>query len=99
MISPTTYLQHNPDGLDGLEGFNQFVQYLQANNIEMVYNNCYHILTEGNFTLVMTDGSYGGQAVAYYDLFRVEDNMIVEHWDVVAPIPPKTEWKNANGKF
>lgn len=36
---------------------------------------------------------------AYYDLWRVQDGKIAEHWDVMADIPPRSEWKNDNGKF
>ncbi len=37
--------------------------------------------------------------VAYYDLFRVENGKIAEHWDVIENIPPQSEWRNQNGKF
>jgi predicted SnoaL-like aldol condensation-catalyzing enzyme len=32
-------------------------------------------------------------------LFRVENNRIAEHWDVIEAIPAKETWKNNNGKF
>ena len=28
-----------------------------------------------------------------------EDGMLVEHWDTVDPVPPRSEWVNDNGKF
>jgi predicted SnoaL-like aldol condensation-catalyzing enzyme len=34
-----------------------------------------------------------------YDLFRVENNKIAEHWDVIETIIQRKEWKNQNGKF
>ncbi|TIX10233.1 MAG: ester cyclase, partial [Mesorhizobium sp.] len=36
---------------------------------------------------------------SYYDLFRVENGKIAEHWDTIEAIPPNAEWKNGNGKF
>lgn len=47
----------------------------------------------------MSEGKFGGKPTAYYDLFRVENNKIVEHWDVLETIPAKDQWKNKNGKF
>src|SRR5262245_26630195 len=35
----------------------------------------------------------------FYDLVRVENGRIAEHWDVLTPRPPRDQWKNANGPF
>jgi hypothetical protein len=32
-------------------------------------------------------------------LGRLYGGMIAEHWDIIEAIPPKSEWKNDNGKF
>ena len=34
-----------------------------------------------------------------YDLFRVQNGKIVEHWNTIEEIPVKEDWKNDNGKF
>ena len=57
----------------------------------------HRILGEGNFVLMMAEGTFGTTPTAYYDLFRLEDGMIVEHWDVIAEIP--AEMAHDNGKF
>ena len=35
----------------------------------------------------------------YYDLFRVENGFIAEHWDVMETLADKSTWANENGKF
>jgi predicted SnoaL-like aldol condensation-catalyzing enzyme len=56
-------------------------------------------VAEGNFVLVLTEGDLPSGPTALYDLVRVENGKIVEHWDVLTPIPPRDQWKNANGPF
>jgi hypothetical protein len=38
----------------------------------MKYDKVQRILGVGNFVLVMCEGEFSGEHVAYYDLFRVE---------------------------
>ena len=102
LINPTKYIQHNSAVADGLDGLGAALKYFAENDMVMKYTKVHKILGEGNFVLTMSEGNFGkapGDYVAYYDLFRLENNQIVEHWDVIQPIPTKSEWKNQNGKF
>ncbi len=47
----------------------------------------------------MSEGTYAGEPIAFYDIFRVENGRIAEHWDTIETIPPESEWANQNGKF
>jgi predicted SnoaL-like aldol condensation-catalyzing enzyme len=102
-INPDMYLQHNTGFADGLDGlFAAFGALAEANQI-LSYNSIELVVAQGNFVLTASDG-LGGDAdnptpTAYFDLFRLEDGLIVEHWDVIQTIPPASEWQNENGKF
>lgn len=99
-INPTNYIQHNPGIADGLDGLGAGMKQMAANGIAMKYTKVHKVLGEGNFVLAMSEGTFGkDEPTAYYDLFRLENGQIVEHWDVIAPIPPESERKNDNGKF
>jgi len=39
------------------------------------------------------------EKVAFYDIFRIENSKVVEHWDTIEKIIPESEAKNPNGKF
>ena len=39
------------------------------------------------------------RGLAVVDLFRIEDGYLVEHWDVIQPIPEPDTFKNSNGMF
>lgn len=102
-ISPVTYTQHNPQVADGLEGFGAVMQAMAQNNQVMGYSKIHFVVAQGNFVLTASEGVFGDKnsptSTAFYDLFRLEDDLIVEHWDVISPIPPQAEWQNQNGKF
>lgn len=93
------YLQHNPHIGDGLSGLGKALQAMAEKGVTMKYDKIHKVLGEGNFVLVMSEGEFAGKHVAFYDLFRVEDGKVAEHWDTIEAIPEKKEWKNTNGKF
>lgn len=98
-ISPTTYLQHNPMVADGLEGFGAFMADLAKKGITMEYDKIHKVIGEGNFVMALSEGSFGGKPQAFYDLFRLENGLIVEHWDVIADMPSGDLPENYPGKF
>lgn len=93
------YIQHNPRVGDGVSTVQKAFAAWAAQGIKASYTKVHHVLGEGNFVLVMSEGNFNGQSTAIYDMFRVENGKIAEHWDILENIPPNAEWKNANGKF
>ncbi|MDK9778418.1 MULTISPECIES: hypothetical protein [unclassified Vibrio] len=93
------YIQHNVAVADGLSGLSVALKQLAEAGMPMMYSKNHLILGEGNFVLSVSEGQFMNQHVAFYDLFRVDNGKIVEHWDTIEAIPPKSEWKNGNGKF
>jgi predicted SnoaL-like aldol condensation-catalyzing enzyme len=93
------YIQHNPLVADGLTGLFAGLQALAKQGQAVKYDRVHKVLGEGNFVLVVAEGSFGHRPVCYYDLYRIQKGKIAEHWDIIEPIPPRAEWKNPNGKF
>jgi predicted SnoaL-like aldol condensation-catalyzing enzyme len=93
------YIQHNTAVPDGVSGLGKALEAMAKLGLTMVYQKNHMVLGEGNFVLAVSEGQFGGKHVAFYDLFRVKNGKIAEHWDVVEPILPKAQWKNNNGKF
>lgn len=98
-ISTEQYDQHNPAVKDGLAGLSEALSALAEAGMPMVYEKNHIILGEGNFVLSVSEGIFMKEKVAFYDLFRIENGKIVEHWDTIEKIIPDSEAKNSNGKF
>lgn len=94
-----TYLQHNTGIADGLSGLGAALAALAEQNIQMIYTTVHQVLAQGNFVLAVSEGTFGGAPTSYYDLWRVENGKIAEHWDVMETIADKSTWQNQNGKF
>ncbi|SPH21061.1 hypothetical protein ASD8599_01802 [Ascidiaceihabitans donghaensis] len=96
-LSTETYIQHNSNIADGLDGLGAALSGMAEQGIQMVYTDVHFVVSEGNFVLTASEGFFGETPTAFYDLFRVADGKIVEHWDVISDIP--TEMAHDNGKF
>jgi len=94
-ISADTYVQHNPEVEDGLAAFKSLVL---APDRPLVYDEIVLLVGQGNFVATLCRARWGGAQQAQVDLFRLEDGLVVEHWDNVEPVPPEDEWANS-GKF
>lgn len=98
-FSGDVYIQHNTGIADGLSGLGTALAALAEQGIQMIYTTVHQVLAQGNFVLAVSEGTFGGVPTSYYDLWRVEDGKIAEHWDVMETIADKSTWANENGKF
>ena len=93
------YIQHNTSIADGLSGLGAALEAMAKQGISMVYNKTHMVLADGDYALACSEGTFGGVPTTYYDLFRVENGFIAEHWDVMETLADKSTWANENGKF
>lgn len=96
-MDPDVYMQHNPSIDDGLAGLQAAIKAFADRGQVITKFEPQFAVAEGNFVFVATDATMGGKPWAFFDLWRVEDGKIVEHWDVVSPIPD--QMAHSNGKF
>jgi predicted SnoaL-like aldol condensation-catalyzing enzyme len=92
------YIQHNPRASDGIDGFKQFIEYLK-NTYPQSHSEIKRVMAEGDYVILhvhsIKEPGTLGQAII--DIFRLENNKIVEHWDVIQDIPKESA--NSNGMF
>ena len=94
-----TYIQHNTGIADGLSGLGAALAALAEQGVRMIYDKTHQVLAQGNFVLAVSEGTFGGAPTSYYDLWRVENGKVAEHWDVMETIADESTWQNQNGKF
>jgi len=98
-VNSDGYAEHNPRLADGASVLRSALQSTSNDARRIDYHHIHRVLAEGNFVLCISEGNYDGANSAFYDLFRVADGKLVEHWDTTEKIAPRSEWKNNNGKF
>jgi predicted SnoaL-like aldol condensation-catalyzing enzyme len=92
----TTYRQHTPVIEDGQEGVTKFMHKLRENfpNSRMEIKRSF---SDGDMVIlhchwVRSPGELGNAVV---DFFRVENGKVMEHWDVIQPIPETSANNNS----
>lgn len=91
------YIQHASKVGDGVARMKARVSGVVTPSADQVLIPRRYV-AEGNFVLCVVEARTE-PPTANYDLFRVENGKIAEHWDVLSVIPPRSRWKNTNGPF
>jgi predicted SnoaL-like aldol condensation-catalyzing enzyme len=93
-----TYTQHSPYAKDGFEGVAEFARTFKRDFPNHHYE-VKRVIAEGEFVVLHLHGKAGpnpyGEAVV--DIFRVRNGRVIEHWDVIQPLPEAYE--NPNTPF
>ncbi len=93
-----SYIQHNPNVATGRKAFvDFFVPFFEKNPAARA--NVKRVIASGDFVMLHVHSKMTAtdRGRAIVDIFRVEDNRIVEHWDVIQTIPETSA--NENGMF
>jgi predicted SnoaL-like aldol condensation-catalyzing enzyme len=78
------YVQHNPQADNGLQAVKDFFAPLGPVDVEV-----HRVIAEGD--LVAVHSNYKTFNMAGVDIYRLnDDGKLIEHWDVLQPIPDTT---------
>jgi predicted SnoaL-like aldol condensation-catalyzing enzyme len=93
-----SYKQHNPLVPDGIEPSVAFLSRRFETNPQAI-NEIKRVIADGDLIAVhvhsRSNDADRGRAIV--DIFRVENGKIVEHWDVIQPVPENAQ--NGNTMF
>lgn len=92
-VSAEKYVQHNPHVPDGIKAVKQFLA-----TQDFSYDFIFKVIGQGDYVVSYSKATLDGTELAVFDIFRIENQRIVEHWDNMEPIPSRSEWANT-GKF
>jgi len=92
------YIQHNPMAATGRDAAIAFLEPFFASNPNVTYS-IKRIIADGNLVAVHAHGKFApdDRGVAVVDILRIKGCRVMEHWDVVQPVPEKMA--NTNGMF
>lgn len=90
------YIQHSPNLADSVAALRAFLS-AGRNGSGVHYDTLHRVVGEGNFVLAQCAGMNAGMPSAFYDLYRIENGKLAEHWEVVQPIP--ATFVHENGMF
>jgi predicted SnoaL-like aldol condensation-catalyzing enzyme len=92
------YIQHNPMARTGAEGLKAFLKWAKSVS-PSAEHHVKRMFVDGSYVIVhvhviVQPGDLGSAVV---DIFRIEDGLIAEHWDVAQQLTRQSQ--NENGMF
>lgn len=94
----TRYVQHNPTVANGIDGFSAFVEAYRK-KFPQARHEIKRVFADGDYVILHVHArpAPDERGLAVVDIFRLFDGKIIEHWDVLQPVPEKPA--NSNGMF
>ena len=83
-LNPKKYIEHNPRSADGVDGFREYIRLLTKEDHRLKVVRTFQ---DGNYVFTQEDGVILGENT-FFDVFRFEDGLIVEHWVFSAKAGP-----------
>jgi predicted SnoaL-like aldol condensation-catalyzing enzyme len=82
------YRQHDPMIEDGFDGLSKFINWIR-DNYPRSRMHLKRVFADGDFVVMYSNWVRvpGERGEAVVDIFRLESGRVVEHWDVIQPIP------------
>jgi len=81
------YVQHNPHAAEGVDGLKEYISQFPRENHHLKVVRAFQ---DGPFVFTQEEGLILGQNV-FFDIFRLKDGLIVEHWVFSAQGAPPNE--------
>lgn len=94
-----SFTQHSPDIPDGVTPMVEFLEQLKEDGAPLTYDTLHTTVADGNFVLTHSEGSIDGERHSFCELWRVEDDHVVELWDAIGPVPSDDELAHNYGVF
>lgn len=83
------YIQHNPAVPTGRSAIIGFIPALKESGVSLT---THRIISEGNFVVMHNSytnaAALGGDNLVAFDVFRVENGLVAEHWDNITGTTP-----------
>jgi predicted SnoaL-like aldol condensation-catalyzing enzyme len=86
-VSHNPRVAHDPAAQSGRQAFADYLSGPGSAHLRDATVTAKHLLADGDLVAVHTHVATPQGDLATVDLFRVDGGLIVEHWDVVQPIP------------
>lgn len=82
------YIQHDPQSADGAEAFVQMAEGF-AGHFPQLHIETKRVIAEGDLVAaqVLIQMTPEDRGMAGVEIYRLEEGKIVEHWNVLQPIP------------
>ena len=91
------FIQHNPSTPDGQEGVKALVNVLISQGVSRQNIEIKHVVAEGDIVFLHTRYEMAGKEWRFLDVYRVENDKLVEHWDAMMQMPDQRA--NYNSMF